>query len=95
MRIRFRLSRRVRTSSVSSTSCLAAVDIVPRLEAMKSAARPGSVMFDASVCRSSDISGDSETICWKLTLMLRCSASISSRSRSASASGASLTLASR
>ena len=35
-------------------------------------------MFEASVCRSSDISGDSETICWKLALMLRCSASISS-----------------
>ena len=54
---------------------------------MKSASRPGSVMFIASVCRSSDSSGDSETTCWKLVLMLRCSASISSRSASLRAFG--------
>ena len=49
---------------------------------MKSASRPGSVMFIASVCRSSDSSGDSDTTCWKFVLMLRASASISSRSAS-------------
>ena len=58
---------------------------------MKSARRPGSVMFEASACRSSDISGDSDTICWKFALMLRCSASISRRSSSLSTSGASVT----
>ena len=41
-------------SSVSSTSCFTAVLIVDSDEAMKSASRPGSVMFVASVCRSSD-----------------------------------------
>ena len=49
---------------------------------MKSASRPGSVMFIASVCRSSDSSGDSDTTCWKLVLMFRASASISRRSAS-------------
>ena len=73
---------RARMSSVSSTSCLTVVLIVERLEAMKSASRPGSVMFIASVCRSSESSGDSETTCWKLVLMFRASASISSRSAS-------------
>ena len=69
--------------------------MVPRLEAMKSASRPGSVMLMASVCRSSDISGDSETICWKLVLMLRWSASISSLSLSPTTSGISVTRACR
>ena len=63
IRIRFRLSRRARMSSVSSTSCLTAVLIVESDEAMKSASRPGSVMFIASVCRSSESSGDSDTTC--------------------------------
>ena len=58
---------------------------------MKSARRPGSVMFEASACRSSDINGDSDTICWKFALMLRCSASISRRSSSLRTSGASVT----
>ena len=71
MRIRFRLSIRARMSSVSSTSCFTAVLIVDSDEAMKSASRPGSVMLIASVCRSSDSSGDSETTCWKFVLMLR------------------------
>ena len=35
---------------------------------MKSASRPGSVMLAASVCRSSESSGDSDTTCWKLRL---------------------------
>ena len=60
-------------------------------EAMKSASRPGSVMLTASDCKSSDMSGDIETICWKLVLMFRWRASISSRSDSSSTSGASLT----
>ena len=82
MRIRFRLSMRARMSSVSSTSCFTAVLIVDSDDAMKSARRPGSVMLVASVCRSSDSSGDSETTCWKFVLMFRASASISSRSAS-------------
>ena len=82
MRIRLRASIRSRTSSVSSTSCLCGVPIVQRLDAMKSASRPGSVMLSASVWRSSESSGDSETTCWKFDLMLRCSASISRRSSS-------------
>ena len=57
-------------------------------EAMKSASRPGSVMFIASVCRSSDSSGDSDTTCWKFVLMLRASASISRRSASLVSSSA-------
>ena len=61
---------------------------VVRLEAMKSARRPGSVMLAASVCRSSESSGDSDTTCWKFVLMFRSSASISRRSASSSASGA-------
>ena len=69
-------------SSVSSTSCLTAVLIVDSEEAMKSASRPASVMFAASVCRSSESSGESETTCWKFVLMLRASASISRRSAS-------------
>ena len=73
---------RARMSSVSSTSCFTAVLIVDSDEAMKSASRPGSVMFVASVCRSSDSSGDSDTTCWKFVLMLRASASISRRSAS-------------
>ncbi len=88
MRIRFRVSIRARMSSVSSTSCFTAVLMVVRLDAMKSASRPGSVMFVASVCRSSESSGESETTCWKLVLMLRASASISSRSASAVSSAA-------
>ena len=75
-------SIRARTSSVSSTSCFTDVAMVVRLEAMKSASRPGSVMLAASVCRSSDSSGDSDTTCWKFVLMFRSSASISSRSSS-------------
>ena len=82
-------------SSVSSTSCFTAVLIVDRLDAMKSARRPGSVMLTASVCRSSDSSGDSETTCWKFVLMLRASASISSRSASAVSSTAAVTRARR
>ena len=69
--------------------------IVDRHEAMKSASRPGSVMFVASVCRSSDSSGDSDTTCWKFVLMLRASASISSRSASLVSSAAALTRARR
>ena len=34
-------------------------------------------MLAASACRSSDSSGDEDTTCWKLLLMLRWSASIS------------------
>ena len=45
-------SIRARISSVSSTSCLTAVPIVVRLEAMKSASLPGSVMLPASAWRS-------------------------------------------
>ena len=86
---------RARTSSVSSTSCFAAVVIVGRLETMKSASLPGSAMFSASVCRSSDSSGDSDTTCWKFVLMLRCSASISRRSSSRLISSASSTSAIR
>ena len=86
---------RARTSSVSSTSCFTDVLIVVRLEAMKSASRPGSVMFVASVCRSSDSSGDSDTTCWKFVLMFRASASISSRSASLVSSLAALTRARR
>src|SRR5258706_1032224 len=82
MRMRFRLSMRARMSSVSRTSCLTLVLIVVRLDAMKSARRPGSVMFDASVCRSSDSSGESDTTCWKFVLILRASASISNGSAS-------------
>ncbi len=61
--------------------------MVLRLDAMKSARRPGSSMLMASVCRSSDSSGDSDTTFWKLLLMLRSSASISrwSSSRCSSA----------
>ena len=95
MRIRFRSSSRARMSSVSSTSCFTAVLIVDRDDAMKSARRPGSVMFTASVCRSSDSSGESETTCWKFVLMLRASASISSRSASAVPSTAAVTRARR
>ena len=69
--------------------------MVVRLEAMKSASRPGSAMFDASVCRSSDSSGDSDTTCWKFVLMLRSSASISRRSASLTASTAGVTRARR
>ncbi len=49
---------------------------------MKSASLPGSEMFRASVWRSSDSSGDSDTTCWKLVLMFRWRASISSLSSS-------------
>ena len=84
MRIRFRLSRRARTSSVSSTSCLTAVRDRAQARGDEVGQRgPGSVMLSASVCRSSDSSGDSDTTCWKFVLMLRCSASISRRSASA------------
>ena len=86
---------RARTSSVSSTSCFTGVAIVVRLEAMKSDSRPGSVMLAASVCRSSESSGDSDTTCWKLVLMFRSSASISRRSASASDSTAGVTRARR
>ena len=55
--------------------------MVVRLDAMKSASRPGSAMFDASVCRSFESSGDSDTTCWKFVLMFRSSASISRWSR--------------
>ena len=84
IRMRLRLAIRSRTSSVSSTSCLTAVPMVLRLDTMKSARRPGSVMLSASVCRSSESSGDSDTTCWKFDLMLRSRASISSRSSSRS-----------
>ena len=86
---------RARMSSVSSTSCLTPVLIVESEDAMKSASRPGSVMFIARVCRSSDSSGDSDTTCWKLVLMFRASASISSRSDSLVSSVAALTRARR
>ena len=92
---RFSRSRRARTSTVSSTSCFTAVVSVARLDAMKSASRPGSVMFIASACRSSDSSGDSETTCWKLVLMFRWSASISRRSSSRIVSSAGFTRARR
>ena len=95
IRIRFSASIRARTSSVDRISCFTGVPMVARLEAMKSASLPGSVMFAASVCRSSDSSGDSDTTCWKLLLMLRWSASISRRSSSRSASGATVTAARR
>ena len=62
---------RARMSSVSSTSCFTGVPMVVRLEAMKSASLPGSVMFAASAWRSSESNGESETTCWKLLLMLR------------------------
>ncbi len=93
--MRFSASRRARRSSVSSTSCFTAVDIVLRLDAMKSARRPASAMFAASVCRSSDSRGDSETTCWKFPLMFRNWASISSRSSSRTTSGTCATRAFR
>ncbi len=86
---------RARTSSVSSTSCLVGVLIVLRLDAMKSARRAGSSMFIASVCRSSDSSGDSDTTFWKLLLMFLRSASISRRSSSRSTSSTAETFARR
>ena len=86
-------SRRARTSSVCSTSCLVSVRDGAEARGDEVRQPPGSVMFEASACRSSDISGDSETICWKLVLMLRCSASISRRSSSFRISGASVTRA--
>ena len=95
MRMRFRLSIRARMSSVSKTSCFTAVLMVESDEAMKSASRPGSEMLTASVCRSSDSSGDSETTCWKFVLMFRASASISSRSASLVSSVAGVTRARR
>jgi hypothetical protein len=82
-------------SSVSNTSCLTAVPMVDSDEAMKSARRPGSVMLTASVCRSSDNNGDSDTTCWKFVLMLRASASISRRSASLVSSVAAVTRARR
>ena len=88
MRMRFRVAIRSRRSSVSSISCLSAVVIVLRLDAMKSVSRPGSVMLRASVCRSSESSGESDTTCWKFDLMFRCIASISRRSSSAVVSAA-------
>ena len=63
MRMRFNASMRSRTSSFSSTSCFTVVVIVVRLDAMKSERRPGSVMLAASVCKSSESSGDKETTC--------------------------------
>ncbi len=95
IRMRLRLSIRARTSSVSSTSCFTVVPIVLRLEAMKSASRPGSAMFIASVCRSSERSGESDTTFWKLLLMFRCSASISRWSSSLRSSAVVDTLARR
>ena len=86
---------RARMSSVSRTSCFTGVLMVESDEAMKSASRPGSVMFTASVCRSSDNSGDSDTTCWKFVLMFRASASISSVSASLVPSVAALTRALR
>ena len=74
---------------------MTAVLIVESDDAMKSASRPGSVMFAASVCRSSESSGDSDTTCWKFVLMLRASASISSRSASLVPSAAPVTRARR
>ena len=91
IRIRLSASIRARTSSVDRISCFTGVPMVARLDAMKSASLPGSVMLAASVWRSSDSSGDSETTCWKLLLMLRCSASISRWSSSRSWSGATVT----
>ena len=82
-------------SSVSSTSCFTAVPIVNRLDAMKSASRLGSVMLIASVCRSSESNGDSDTTCRKFVLMFRASASISRRSASLVPSAAALTCARR
>ncbi len=69
--------------------------MVVRLEAMKSASLPGSMMLRASVWRSSESSGESETTCWKLALMFRCSASISSLSASLVPSAAATTSARR
>ena len=50
---------RARMSSVSSSSCFTGVPMVVRLDAMKSASLPESVMLVASACRSSDSTGDS------------------------------------
>ena len=76
-----------------SLSVITAVVLVDRLDAMKSASRPGSAMFMASVWRSSESSGDSDTTCWKFVLIFRASASISSRSASLVPSVAALTRA--
>ena len=67
--------------------------MVVRLDAMKSASLPGSVMLPASAWRSSDSSGDRETTCWKLPLTLRCKASMARRSDSRRTSAASRTRA--
>ena len=88
MSARLRLAIRSRRSSVSSISCFTAVVSVLRLDAMKSARRPGSVMLRASVCRSSESSGERDTTCWKFDLMFRCIASISRRSESTAVSSA-------
>jgi hypothetical protein len=74
---------------------LTGVLMVVRLDAMKSASRPGSVMLVESVCRSSERSGESETTCWKFVRMFRSSASISRCCASAPVSGARLTRARR
>ena len=54
-----------------------------------------SAMFAASAVRSSDSTGDSCTICWKVVRTLRCNASISSASVSRTMSTASVTSARR
>jgi hypothetical protein len=56
-------SIRARMSSVSRTSCFTGVPMVVRLEAMKSASLPGSVMLAESAWRSSDNRGESDTTC--------------------------------
>ncbi len=70
-------SRRAVTSGVSSSSCLSAVVRKGRLEAMKSARRPGSSMLMAMVCRSSESVGEEVTISWNWLTTLRCRASSS------------------
>ena len=93
MSMRFNCSIRWRTSRVPSTSWRIEVWMVVRLDAMKSASLPGSVMLPASAWRSSDSSGDSETTCWKLPLTLRCRASMARRSDSRRTSAAARTRA--
>ena len=81
--MRFSWSIRARTSGRSSSSCLTAVPMVLRLDAMKSVSRVTSVMLVARALRSSDSTGDSCTTWLKFARMFRSSASISSASDSA------------
>ena len=70
-------SMRAATSAVSSSSCLSAVARNGSEEAMKSTRRPGSSMFIAMVCSSSESVGEAVTICWNWAITFRCSASSS------------------